>query len=49
MEHSKSTSKKKVYGDKGLPQETKKYEIKQPYLPPKRIRKRRTKPKDRKQ
>ena len=39
---SKSTSKRKVYSDTGLPQETWKISNKQPNLPPKGIRKRRT-------
>ena len=42
MECSKSSSKREVYSNTGLPQETRKISNKQPNLPPKRIRKRRT-------
>ena len=39
---SKSSSKREVHRDTGLPQETRKFSKKQPKLPPRRIRKRRT-------
>ena len=39
---SKSSSKREVHSDTGLPQETRKILNKQPNLPPKSIRKRRT-------
>ena len=44
MGHRKSSSKREVYSDTGLPQETRKISKKQPNLPSKGIRKRRTKP-----
>ena len=40
MRHSKSSSKREVHSDTGLPQETKKISYKQTKLPPKRILKR---------
>ena len=42
MECSKNSSKREVHSDTGLLQETRKISNKQPNLPPKRIRKRRT-------
>ena len=42
---NKSSSKREVYGNTGLPQETRIISSKQPNLPSKGIRKRRTKPK----
>ena len=42
MRRSKSSSKREVHSDTGLPQETRKIPNKPPNLPPKRIRKRRT-------
>ena len=39
---NKSSSKREVHSNTGLPQETGKISNKQPNLPPKRIRKRRT-------
>ena len=42
LECSKSSSRREVHRDIGLPQETRKISNKQPKLPPKRIRKRRT-------
>ena len=45
MRCSKSSSKRETHSDIGLPQETRKISNKQPNIPPKRIRKRKTKPK----
>ena len=42
MVHSKSSSKKEVYNNKSLPQETRKITNKQPNLTPRGTRKRRT-------
>ena len=42
MKCNKRTSEREVYSDTGLPQETWKISNKQPNLPPKGIRKRRT-------
>ena len=43
MAYSKSSSKKEVHSDTGLPQETRKISNKQPNLPPKITGKRRNK------